>query len=136
MKSLTVPARTDQLDDVLAFITLELEAHNCPPKACLRLTVATEEIFVNIAHYAYALGVGDVTIEIAVTGEPPVAVLRFLDGGVPYNPLEKPDPNVSLSAEDREIGGLGIYMVKESVDSVHYAYEANRNVLTLTKTLT
>jgi anti-sigma regulatory factor (Ser/Thr protein kinase) len=136
VRSLSVPARIDQLDAVLAFITLELEAHGCPSKACLRLTVAAEEIFVNIAHYAYVLGEGDATIEIAVTGKPPVAVLRFLDSGVPYNPLEKPDPNVSLSAEDREIGGLGIYMVKESVDSVHYAYEANQNVLTLTKALT
>ena len=135
MKRLTVPARSDQLANVLAFITLELEAHGCPPKACLKLAVVAEEIFVNIAHYAYAPDEGDATIEIAVTGDPPIAVLNFVDSGVPYNPLEKPDPNVSLSAEEREIGGLGIYMVKEIVDSIHYEYAKNRNVLTLTKAL-
>ncbi len=136
MKSLTVPARIDKLDDILQFIGQELEARSCPPKAQARLAVAAEEIFVNIARYAYAPGEGEATIEIGIVGEPPVAVLRFSDCGTPYNPLEKPDPDVTLSAEDREIGGLGIFMTKKIADSIHYAYALNRNVLTLTKALT
>jgi anti-sigma regulatory factor (Ser/Thr protein kinase) len=135
VKSLTVPARINQLDAVLEFIDLELEAHGCPPKARMQLAVAAEEVFVNIARYAYAPGVGEATIEIGVAGEPPAAALRFLDRGVPYNPLQKSDPDVTLPAEDREIGGLGIFMVKKIVDRVQYAYEENRNVLTLTKVL-
>ena len=87
MKSMTVPARIDRLEAVLEFIGLELEAHNCPPKAKARLAIAAEEIFVNIARYAYAPGEGEATIEVGVAGEPPVAVLRFLDRGIPYNPL-------------------------------------------------
>ena len=135
MKSLTVAARIDQLDAVLEFIDLELEAHGCPPKARMQLNVAAEEVFVNIAHYAYAPGEGEATIEIDVAGEPPVAVLRFLDRGMPYDPLQKSDPDVTLSAEDREIGGLGVFMVKKTVDCVDYAYEENRNILTLKKAL-
>ena len=135
MKSLTVPARIDQLDAVLDFIGPELEAHNCPPKAIARLAIAAEEIFVNIARYAYAPREGEATIEISVVGEPPVAVLRFLDRGIAYNPLDKPDPDVTLSAENREVGGLGVFMAKNIVDSIHYAHEEDRNVLTLTKAL-
>ena len=135
MKSLTVPARIDKLDDILEFIGLELEAHNCPPKAQARLAVAAEEIFVNIARYAYTPGEGEATIEVGVAGEPPVAVLRFLDRGTPYNPLERPDPDVTLSAENREIGGLGVFMAKKIADSIHYAHDSDRNVLTLTKAL-
>jgi anti-sigma regulatory factor (Ser/Thr protein kinase) len=135
VKSLTVPARIDRLDAVLDFIGLELEAHNCPPKAKARLAIAAEEIFVNIARYAYAPREGEATIEISVAGQPLVAVLRFLDRGIPYNPLEKPDPDVTLSAENREVGGLGVFMAKNIVDSIHYAHEEDRNVLTLTKAL-
>jgi len=135
VKSMTVPARIDRLEAVLEFIDLELEAHNCPPKAKARLAIAAEEIFVNIARYAYAPREGKATIEIGVAGEPPVAVLRFLDRGTPYNPLEKADPDITLSAEDREAGGLGVFMAKKIADSIHYAYEADRNILTLTKAL-
>ena len=135
MKSITVPARIDQLEAVLEFIGLELEAHNCPPKAKARLAIAAEEIFVNIARYAYAPREGEATIEIGVAGEPPVAVLRFLDHGIPYNPLEKADPDITLSAEDRKAGGLGVFMAKKIADSIHYAHEADRNILTLIKAL-
>ena len=135
MKSMTVPARIDRLEAVLEFIVLELEAHNCPPKARARLAIATEEIFVNIARYAYAPHEGEATIEIDVSGDPPVAVLRFLDRGTPFNPLEKKDPDVTLSAEDREAGGLGVFMAKKIADTIHYAHEADHNVLTLTKAL-
>ena len=101
----------------------------------LALAIAAEEIFVNIARYAYAPREGEATIEIDVSGDPPVAVLRFLDRGTPFNPLEKKDPDVTLSAEDREAGGLGVFMAKKIADTIHYAHEADHNVLTLTKAL-
>jgi anti-sigma regulatory factor (Ser/Thr protein kinase) len=135
VKHLTVSAAGDQLEAVLAFIEEELSASGCPAKARMRLSLAVEEVFVNIARYAYAPGEGNVDVSISISGDPPVATLAFSDGGVPYNPLERPDPDVTLEAEDREIGGLGIYMVKKNVDEVRYRYDDGQNVLTLIKTL-
>ncbi len=128
-------ARLDALNEVLSFVDGILEAEGCSMKSQMRLDVAVEEIYVNIAHYAYAPGTGPATIRMDVSGDPKTAVITFIDRGVPYNPLAKPDPDVTLSAEDRPIGGLGIYMVKKSMDGMEYAYEDGQNVLTLRKVL-
>lgn len=135
MKSLTVPARADQLYAVLDFLTREIKTHDCPPRALARLNLVAEEVFINIARYAYSPEEGDLTVQIGVSGAPSTLTLRFIDRGVPYNPLEKADPDIALSAGDRQAGGLGIYLVKKSVDSAHYAYENGQNILTLTQTL-
>ena len=134
MKTITVPAAIEQLDAVLDFINAELEANECPMKAQVSIAIAVEEIFVNIAHYAYHPVEGDATVCIEVGGEPLGVTVQFLDGGTPYNPLEKADPDITLSAEEREIGGLGIFMVKKSMDSIDYRYEADKNILTIRKT--
>lgn len=134
MRKLTVAARVDQLANVLAFVEGELSSR-CPEKACARLSLAAEEVFVNIARYAYAPGEGKIDISLTVSGDPPVATLVFCDGGAPYNPLETPDPDVTLGAGDREIGGLGIYLAKKSVDEMRYRYENGQNVLVLVKSL-
>ena len=97
--------------------------------------MAVEEIFVNIAHYAYAPGEGEAEIAALVEGDPAELVVEFRDSGVPYDPLAKPDPDVTLSAEERGIGGLGIYMVKKSMDDVQYRHEGGRNILTIRKRL-
>ena len=135
MKKLTIEAKIDNLDEVLAFVDGELEAAGCSLKTQMQIDVAVEEIFVNIAHYAYAPDTGKAVIGVEVIGEPPCARITFSDSGMPYNPLEKEDPDVTLSAEERMIGGLGIFMVKKSMDSMDYEYRNGQNLLTMTKKL-
>ena len=135
MSKITVLADKSRLDEVLSFVDAFLEENDCSPKEQMRIDVAVEEIFVNIASYAYegADGTADITCEMDNgTGQ---AVITFEDSGRQFDPLAKPDPDVSLSAEARGIGGLGIYMVKKSMDDVAYRYENGRNILTLTKTI-
>ena len=130
---LTVEATVENLPQVMAFLEQHLEEADCPLKAQMQITVAAEEIYVNIAHYAYAPGTGEATVRLEITDDPAAATITFIDRGIPFDPLAKPDPDVSLSAEERGIGGLGIYMVKKSMDDVRYAYRDGQNVLTLTK---
>ncbi len=100
-----------------------------------QLAIAVEELYVNIAHYAYGDEEGKATIKIGFDGEPMQVTIRFIDEGVPYNPLEKQDPDTSLSAEERDIGGLGIFMVKKSMDSMEYEYQDGKNILTIQKVI-
>ena len=135
MKELVIDALTDNLPQVLAFVDGELEAADCPMKIQMQIDIAVEEIFVNIAHYAYSPEVGTATVRVEVMGEPPAVDITFIDGGVPYDPLAKADPDITLSAEERQIGGLGIFMVKKSMDDVKYEYLDGHNILTLKKGL-
>jgi anti-sigma regulatory factor (Ser/Thr protein kinase) len=130
-KKLSVPADTGNLDQVLAFVNEQLEAADCPQKAQSQIDVAVEEIFVNIANYAYDNEPGDV--EISVSTDELGATVEFRDAGVPFDPLQKEDPDITLSAEDRPIGGLGIFMVKKSMDDVSYEYRDGKNCLTIKK---
>lgn len=134
MKSITVPALTEQLDTVLQFVQNELDQINCPLKICNQIAIAVEEIFVNIAHYAYRPDVGDATIrcQVSTSGQPQITV-EFLDSGKPYDPLKNADPDTTLSAEERDIGGLGIFMVKRLMDDVKYEYKDGKNILTIQK---
>ena len=130
---MTVDATVDNLNKVLAFIDEQLEANNCPMRVMLEIDVAAEEIFVNVASYAYTSGVGSVAIEVNFEEHPKAVAIRFIDSGIPYNPLEKEDPDVTLSAEKRGIGGLGVFMVKKSMDEVTYEYKDGKNHLTIRK---
>lgn len=135
MKQLTVAASTEHLPEVLGFIGAELEAAGADMKAQFQIDLAVEEIFVNIANYAYLEEPGQATISIDVTGLPPTAQISFYDSGIPYNPLNRQDPDISLEAEDRTIGGLGIFLVKKNMDELSYRYENNQNILTIQKNL-
>lgn len=130
---MTVDATVDNLNKVLAFIDEQLEANNCPMRVMLEIDVAAEEIFVNVASYAYTSGVGSVAIEVNFEEHPKAVAIRFIDSGIPYNPLEKEDPDVTLPAEKRGIGGLGVFMVKKSMDEVTYEYKDGKNHLTIRK---
>jgi anti-sigma regulatory factor (Ser/Thr protein kinase) len=130
MKELQVEALVGNLDAVMDFVSAELETADCGIKAQTQIAIAVEEVFVNIANYAYPAATGQVTIQIEV-GE--AALIRFSDNGVPYNPLEKSDPDITKSVDEREIGGLGILMVKKIMDAVEYQYRDGRNILTLTR---
>jgi len=135
MAELTIKARINNLDAVLAFVDAELEKLDCPLRKQLQIDVAVEEVFVNIASYAYVPGEGDAVIRVEAVQEPRSVNITFRDRGVPYDPLAKPDPDVTLPAAKRQIGGLGIFMVKKSMDDMHYAYRDGQNVLTITKML-
>ena len=131
---LITEAKTEKLDEVLDFIDGVLEEVGCPMKTVTQINIAAEEIFVNIAHYAYGPEGG--SAEILADVADGVAEITFIDGGTPYDPLARPDPDVTLSAEERGIGGLGIYIVKKSMDSVSYDYIDGRNVFTMRKRIT
>lgn len=137
-QTLTVPATPESLPTVLNFITQTLDTTTCPPATQFAIEVAAEEIFVNIAHYAYAASPppGQATITCQTTPNPPTITIRFTDTGTPYNPLKKPDPDLTQNSTDRPIGGLGIYMVKTTMDSVEYEYHNHQNILTIRKALT
>ena len=135
MRKMTVAAKLDQLDEVLAFLNGVLEEMNCPLKKQMQLNVALEELFVNIANYAYTQGGGTATIVVETEEHPRAVEITLIDTGVPYDPLQKPDPDVTLPAEERQIGGLGIYMVKKSMDGMEYEYRNGQNILTIRKLL-
>ncbi|MCR4590237.1 MAG: ATP-binding protein [Lachnospiraceae bacterium] len=135
MSELKVRALTEKLSEVLVFIDGMLEENDCPVKTQFQIDVAVEEIFVNIANYAYNEEGGDAEIEASVSGDPKVIKITFKDSGMPYDPLKKEDPDVTLGIEDRQIGGLGIFMVKKSMDNVEYEHKDGKNILTIYKTL-
>ena len=134
VKELTLEARLANLQQVLDFVDDQLRSMHCPMKLMMQIDVAVEEIFVNVASYAYAPGTGSVTVRTDLQESPRAALITFIDSGVPFNPLAKQDPDVTLSAEEREIGGLGIYMVKKTMDVMRYEYCDGQNLLTLVKT--
>ena len=129
MKELTINATVESIPEVTAFVDGQLEALDCPIKAQMQIDIAIDELFSNIAHYAYHPGVGPATVRVEVVEDPMAVVITFIDEGVPYDPLSTEDPDISLSAEERQIGGLGIYMVKKSMDEVVYEYKEGRNIL-------
>ena len=135
MMNKTFPAKTEALNDVLAYVEAVLEGFDCPMKTQMAICVAIEEVFVNVAHYAYGGGEGDMALGIDFDTESRTVTFRMTDRGVPFDPLQKPDPDITLSAEDREIGGLGIFIAKKTMDTISYAYENGENILTMIKKL-
>ena len=131
MNELVIEAKIGNMDAVQDFISARLE--DCPLNVQTQIAIAVDEIFSNIANYAYNPEVGSVVIHAAVGDE---IVIAFEDKGKPYNPLEKKDPDVTLGADEREIGGLGIFMVKKIMDSVEYRHEGNKNILSIRKKIT
>ena len=135
MRNLIVPADVDHLDEVTAFVDEELEQLDCPMKVQLQIELAIEEIFVNIASYAYKPVEGEAEVRCQVLRDPLRVVIQFLDGGKPYDPLARKDADTSPEALEEREGGLGILLVKKTMDDVQYAYENGKNVLTILKKL-
>lgn len=135
MKELTVEATVENIRTVTNFVDEQLEAIGCPLKVQTQIDIAIDELFGNIAHYAYDLEVGSATVCVEVGGEPMAVRITFIDNGMPYDPLERDDPDITLSAQERDIGGLGIYMVKKSMDSVSYEYKDGQNILRILKNI-
>ena len=135
VKELTLEARLANLQQVLDFVDENLTSMRCPMKILMQIDVAVEEIFVNVASYAYTPNTGSVTIRMDLQEKPRAVVITFIDSGIPYNPLAKEDPDVSLSAEERSIGGLGIFMVKKTMDKMEYEYTDKQNILKMYKVI-
>lgn len=133
MKEITLEARIENLPEVTAFVDRSLEELSCPVKAQMQLDVAVDELFSNIAYYAYGSETGMASVGIEIQKAPRAVILTFTDFGVPYNPLQNKDPDITLSAEERQLGGLGIYMVKKSMDEMEYQYDNGKNILKITK---
>lgn len=135
MKELTIAATVENIGAVTDFVNEQLEALGCPVKARMQINIAIDELFGNIAHYAYHPKIGDATVRVEVIQEPLSVVITFIDQGVPFDPLKNEDPDTGLSAEERDIGGLGIFMVKKSMDEISYVYKDGKNILSIRKQL-
>lgn len=135
MKELTLPATIENIEKVIDFVNEQLEEIECPMKAQMQIDIAIDELFGNIAHYAYNPETGPATVRVEVTEEPISVVITFIDHGVPYDPLKKDDPDITLSAEERAIGGLGVFMVKKTMDEISYEYRDGKNILRIKKNM-
>lgn len=135
MKELSISATVENIETVTQFVDEQLEAFDCPMKAETQINIAIDELFSNIANYAYNPDVGPATVRVEVTDAPLAVVITFIDHGVPYDPLAREDPDITLAAEDRPVGGLGIYMVKKFMDEITYEYREGQNILTIKKHL-
>ena len=135
MKELELEAKLENLEKVMAFVDEQLETAGCSMKIQMQIDLAVEEIFVNVANYAYSPEVGPATVRVEVKPDGSAVIITFIDQGVPYDPLAKRDPDVTLSVDEREIGGLGIFLTKKNMDDVTYEYVNGSNVLTLKKNL-
>ena len=133
MKELTIDATVENIAVVTAFVDGQLERLGCPVKTQMQVDVAVDELFGNIANYAYTPRIGAATVRVEVIEKPLAVVLTFIDNGVPYDPLAQEEPDITLSAEDRPIGGLGIYMVKKTMDDITYEYRDGQNILKIRK---
>lgn len=133
MKELTIAATVENIEVVTDFVNQQLEELACPMKALMQINIAIDELFSNIAHYSYNPEIGQATVRVEVMENPLAVSITFIDNGVPFDPLSKEDPDLTLSAEERQIGGLGIYMVKESMDEITYEYKDGQNILSIKK---
>ena len=133
MKELTIAATVENIEVVTDFVNQQLEELACPMKAQMQINIAIDELFSNIAHYSYNPEIGQATVRVEVMENPLAVSITFIDNGVPYDPLSKENPDLTLSAEERQIGGLGIYMVKKSMDEITYEYKDGQNILSIKK---
>ena len=135
MKEITVDAMIENMNTVTAFVDDFLDQIACPMKSRIQINIVIDEIFGNICHYAYKDSVGAVTVRVESGNTPKAVFLTFTDNGIPYNPLDTEDPDITLSSEERKIGGLGIYLVKKNMDEMKYEYENQQNRLWMEKRL-
>lgn len=135
MNELDIMAVRENLPQVLEFVEDNIRNTECSDKIRTQLYIAVEEIFVNISSYAYDPEVGRTFIRVEIIDEPLTVKLCFIDNGQPYDPLAKPDPNLNIPLRERKKGGLGIFMVKKTMDDVSYEYKDGQNILTIRKNI-
>ena len=133
-EELRIEAKVEALPEAIAFAVGTL-TDDCPMRERMHIELVTEEIFVNIASYAYDPAIGPAEVRCEVLDDPLRVVIQFLDHGKPFDPLAREDADTSEEALMERIGGLGILLVKETMDEVSYSYEEGKNILTILKKL-
>ncbi|MBQ7487189.1 MAG: ATP-binding protein [Clostridia bacterium] len=131
MEEITVQAKVENLPEVMAFIDRQLEAHDCGMKTQSLIDTAVDDLFTNISMYAYENGTGDATVRFDFDEATRTASITFADAGVVFDPLTPPDPDVNLPPRARKIGGLGLFIVRKTMDTVFYRRESGQNILTV-----
>ena len=133
MREITTDASTDEIGTVTDFVNEALKEAECPEPVRIQIDIAIDEIFGNIARYAYGTGHGRTTVRVETEENPAGATVTFIDRGVPYDPLTAAAPDITLPARERSIGGLGLFMVRKTMDSVSYSYRDGMNELSIRK---
>ena len=133
MGDITVLAATENISKITAFVDAELERIDCPPKANAQIDICIDEIVANIAHYAYGSETGNATVRLDFDEAERIVSLAFIDSGMPFDPLDVPEPDITSPLAERPIGGLGLFMVKNMMDSMDYRREDGHNILTISK---
>ena len=133
MKELTIEATIENITAVTDFVNGLLEGYHCPMKAQMQIDIAIDELFGNIAHYAYDPKTGPATVQVEVQEDPMAVIITFIDHGKPYDPLSGKDPDLTIPLEERKEGGLGVFLVKKVMDDVRYEYKEGRNILRIKK---
>ena len=133
MKEITLKAVTGNIPQVIAFVEEQLETVACPLRAQMPIDVAVDELFSNISRYAYAPETGEATVRFAYDDMEKAVLITFIDSGVPFNPLERSAPDTHIPLERRSIGGLGIHLVRKTMDGMEYEYRDGKNILTIRK---
>lgn len=132
-KEITVAATVENIQVITNFVNEQFEGVGCSVKVQTQIDIAVDEIFSNIVHYAYGENGGEVTVRIEMEDNPQAAVITFIDSGVPYDPLSQAEPDITLSADERKIGGLGIFLVKKTMDDLAYEHKNGMNILKIRK---
>ena len=133
MNEITLKAVTGNIPQVIAFVEEQLETVACPLRAQMQIDVAVDEMFSNISRYAYAPETGEATVRFAYDEMEKAVYITFIDSGVPFNPLERSAPDTHVPLERRSIGGLGIHLVRKTMDGMEYEYKDGKNILTIRK---
>lgn len=133
MKERTIEATPENVDKAIEFVDEMLKEYGCGMREQMAIDVAVDELFANIAHYAYNPETGYATVKVDVVKDPLSVEITFVDNGMPYDPLAKADPDTTQAIEERAIGGMGIFIVKKSMDAVDYEYKNGKNILTIKK---
>ena len=135
MKELTIEATLENITAVTDFVNGQLEDYDCPLKAQMQIDIAIDELFSNIARYAYDPETGPATVQVEVQEDPMAVIITFIDHGKPYDPLSGKDPDLTIPLEERKEGGLGVFLVKKVMDDVRYEYKEGRNILRIRKNI-
>lgn len=133
MKQITTEATVQNIQTIIAFVEGELEGAGCPLREQTQILMAVDEVMANISGYAYTPGTGNVTVTFEQEKQAGTVALTFIDEGIPFDPLQIPEPDVTLPAEKRQVGGLGIFLVRKTMDEVTYRREHGRNILCIRK---
>ena len=129
----TYRATVENIGAATGFVEAALEEAGCPMKTLMQISMAMDEMFGNIVRYAYGAGGGDATVRVEVDERTRIAQITLIDSGVPFNPLAVEKPDTTKPAEERPIGGLGIFLVRNTMDDMAYEYRDGCNILTMRK---